>query len=61
VRRRRAEQRADGGRHPADAGRNELIRTVTEVTDAAGERVATLHNTIVSRGTAAPRDTEQEA
>ena len=43
-----------------DAGRNELIRTVTEITDAAGEPVATLHNTIVSRGTAAARPTEQE-
>ncbi|MBC7443111.1 MAG: MaoC family dehydratase N-terminal domain-containing protein [Ramlibacter sp.] len=38
-----------------DAGRNELILTATEVTDAAGERLATLRSTIVSRGTAAPR------
>ena len=38
-----------------DAGRNELIVTTTEVTDAAGERVATLRMTMVSRGTAAPR------
>ena len=36
-----------------DAGRNELITTVSEVTDAAGEKVATLRGTIVSRGTAA--------
>lgn len=38
-----------------DAGRNELIRTVTEVTGAQGEPVATLTGTIVSRGTAAER------
>ena len=38
-----------------DAGRNELISTVTEVTDAEGEQVATLRSTLVSRGTAAPR------
>ena len=44
-----------------DAGRNELILTATEVTDAAGERVATLRSTIVSRGTAAPRPDRQEA
>jgi acyl dehydratase len=36
-----------------DAGRNELILTVTEVTDPGGHRVATLRSTIVSRGTAA--------
>jgi acyl dehydratase len=36
-----------------DAGRNELISTVTEVTDADGAPVATLRSTIVSRGTAA--------
>ncbi len=36
-----------------DAGRNELILTVTEVTDSAGAPVATLRSTIVSRGTAA--------
>ena len=35
-----------------DAGRNELLTLVTEVT-SAGERVATATNTIVSRGTAA--------
>ncbi len=39
-----------------DAGRNELISTVTEVTDAQGEPVATLRSTIVSRGTAAGKD-----
>ena len=39
-----------------DAGRNELISTVTEVTDAAGEPVATLRSTIVSRGTAAAKE-----
>ena len=44
-----------------DAGRNELIRMVTEVTDADGEPVATLRSTIVSRGTAAPAPTAQEA
>lgn len=38
-----------------DAGSNELIRTVAEVTAADGEPVATVHGTIVSRGTAAPR------
>jgi len=39
-----------------DAGRNELILTVSEVTDAAGEKVATLRGTIVSRGTAAKKE-----
>ncbi len=39
-----------------DAGRNELITTATEVTDVAGEPVATLRSTLVSRGTAAPRE-----
>ena len=39
-----------------EAGRNELIRTATEVTGQDGERVATLRSTIVSRGTAAPRE-----
>ena len=37
-----------------DAGRNELLSIVTEV-HCAGEHVATAINTIVSRGTAAPR------
>ena len=36
-----------------DAGRNEVLTTVTEVTDAAGAPVATLRSTLVSRGTAA--------
>jgi acyl dehydratase len=39
-----------------DAGRNELITTVSEVTDAAGGKVATLRGTIVSRGTAASKE-----
>ena len=39
-----------------DAGRNELIVSVTEVTDAAGEKVATLRGTLVSRGTAAKKE-----
>lgn len=39
-----------------DAGRNELIQTTTEITDADGERVATTRSTIVSRGTAAPKE-----
>ncbi len=43
--------RLDGMR---DAGRNELLQVVTEVR-AGGEHVATATNTIVSRGTAAPR------
>ena len=38
-----------------DAGRNELMTLVTEVT-SNGERVATVTNTIVSRGTAAPKE-----
>lgn len=38
-----------------DAGRNELITTVTEVSAAGGMAVATLRSTLVSRGTAAPR------
>ena len=37
-----------------DAGRNELMTTVTEVT-SDGAPVATLRSTLVSRGTAAPR------
>ncbi len=49
-----------------EAGRNELVRTVTEVTGADGAAVATLSSTIVSRGTAAGRaapaaDAGQEA
>ena len=38
-----------------DAGRNELMTLVTDVT-CRGERVATVTNTIVSRGTAAPKE-----
>ena len=38
-----------------DAGRNELITTVTEITDPSGVPVATARSTLVSRGTAAPR------
>ncbi|MDP9183564.1 MAG: MaoC family dehydratase N-terminal domain-containing protein [Actinomycetota bacterium] len=37
-----------------DAGRNELMTLVSEVT-SNGERVATVRNTIVSRGTATPK------
>jgi acyl dehydratase len=44
-----------------DAGRNELITTVTEVTAADGEKVATLRGTIVSRGTAASSSSGREA
>jgi acyl dehydratase len=43
-----------------DAGRNELMTLVTEVT-SNGEQVATVTNTIVSRGTAAPSPTSTEA
>ena len=38
-----------------DAGRNELMTVVTDVTDASGEPVATLRGTLVSRGTAGRR------
>jgi acyl dehydratase len=38
-----------------DAGRNELLTLVTEVT-SRGEKVATVHNTVVSRGTAAGKE-----
>jgi acyl dehydratase len=38
-----------------DAGRNELMTLVGEVT-SNGEKVATVTNTIVSRGTAAPKE-----
>jgi len=38
-----------------DAGRNELITTVTDVTGADGAPVATLRSTLVSRGTAAKK------
>jgi acyl dehydratase len=40
-----------------DAGRNELVTTVTEVTAADGEPVATVRGTLVSRGTAARKET----
>ena len=39
-----------------DAGSNELIALVGEVTTESGEAVATLRSTIVSRGTAAGRE-----
>lgn len=39
-----------------EAGRNELLATVQEVTDDSGEPVATLTSTIVSRGTAAAKE-----
>jgi acyl dehydratase len=39
-----------------DAGRNELMTLVSEVTAADGERVATTTSTLVSRGTAAPKE-----
>jgi len=39
-----------------DAGRNELMKVRTEVTTESGDPVATMHSTLVSRGTAAPRD-----
>ena len=39
-----------------DAGRNELMTLVTEVTAADGERVATTTSTLVSRGSAAPKE-----
>jgi acyl dehydratase len=39
-----------------DAGRNELIAMAMQITDAAGERVATVRSTIVSRGTAAAKE-----
>lgn len=43
-----------------DAGRNELMTLVSEIT-SNGERVATVSNTIVSRGTATPRSSDKEA
>ncbi len=46
-------QRIEGIR---DAGRNELIMMVSEVSTVDGEPVATLRNTIVSRGTAAAKE-----
>ena len=39
-----------------DAGRNELMTMVTEVTAADGERVATATSTLVSRGTASAKE-----
>lgn len=42
-----------------DAGRNELLTTVLEVTGAGGDRVATLRSSLVSRGTAATARTGQ--
>lgn len=42
-----------------DAGRNELVTTVTQVSAADGEPVATLRSTLVSRGTAAPREPKE--
>lgn len=44
-----------------DAGRNELILTVTEVHGAGGEPVATLRSTIVSRGTAVRAAVQKES
>lgn len=38
-----------------DAGRNELLTMVTEVSAADGAPVATVTSTLVSRGTAAPK------
>jgi acyl dehydratase len=40
----------------ADAGRNEKLTASTEVRDASGDLVATTINTIISRGTAAPKE-----
>ena len=51
------ETRVEGMR---DAGRNELLTLVTEFR-SGGEHVATATNTLVSRGTAAPRPSAQEA
>jgi acyl dehydratase len=39
-----------------DAGRNELMTVEQEITTTGGERVALAINTIVSRGTAAPKE-----
>ncbi len=39
-----------------DAGRNEVMVLVGEVTDADGGTVAMLRSTVVSRGTAAPKE-----
>jgi len=39
----------------SERGRNELLTLATEVT-CRGERVATVTNTVVSRGTAAPKE-----
>jgi acyl dehydratase len=39
-----------------DAGRNELISMVLDITGDGGEPVATLRSTIVSRGTAAAKE-----
>ena len=39
-----------------DAGRNELMTVTTEVHGADGEPVATVRSTLVSRGTAAPKE-----
>ena len=38
-----------------DVGRNELVETTTEITAADGEPVATMRTSLVSRGTAAPK------
>jgi acyl dehydratase len=40
-----------------DAGRNELMTTKTSVVTTEGEPVADMFGTLVSRGTAAPRET----
>lgn len=39
-----------------DAGRNELMTVENEISTVGGERVATAVNTLVSRGTAAPKE-----
>src|SRR5919112_2340070 len=44
-----------------DAGRNELMTMVSQVTAADGEKVATTTSTLVSRGTAAAPSDSKEA
>ncbi|HSP39256.1 MAG TPA: MaoC family dehydratase N-terminal domain-containing protein [Frankiaceae bacterium] len=39
-----------------DVGRNEMMQVVSEISTTDGERVATATNTMISRGTAAPKE-----
>jgi acyl dehydratase len=39
-----------------DVGRNEMMQLTSEITTTSGERIATATNTMISRGTAAAKE-----